>query len=135
MIILFAIFLSFYTMVNVLELFGSSPEFTFSSEPIHFEKNQHEKEYTAWRDRFHWNFGVGMKGIHRYKNFDISDNDYVQVIGLQHRNDNNSQGSYFKSAKLEKCTHAKNAPFTNKEDFESWYPNALCFPQNNDTII
>ena len=82
MVILFALSLIAYSSVSLKDMFKDVPEFTFSMEPAHLKNHDFNKTYTALKDKSHWNFGVGLKGTHRYRNFDILDNDYIQIIGL-----------------------------------------------------
>lgn len=93
--------------------------------------NDFFKSFTAIENKYHWNFGVGVKGTD--KDFDIFDNEYVEVTGMQYRNDNNSKGEYFKKVDLVRCKQSVNAPYLDQSDFNSWYPNSVCFPKNSET--
>ena len=87
-------------------MFGRDPEITYSTQPNPMGFRELRKEYTAFNQKNYWNFGVGIKGFDKkkYPNFNILDNDYVSVIGMMYRNDNDSKGDQFYDYKLEKCS-------------------------------
>ena len=80
-----------------MDLMGQTPAHSLTIEPIHIlDQHEMEKTYSADSDKFHWNFGVGFKNSINHPNFNILDNDYIKVTGLQYRDDNDKRGPYFK---------------------------------------
>ena len=77
--ILFCITIGIYFLVGFSDIFGIEPTYTFNTEPIHLDeqKPKFHKNYTAYKDRFHWNFGVGFKGADQFPDFNILNNEYV----------------------------------------------------------
>ena len=78
MALILFISLSYYFLRGLLDLLSQTPAHSLTVEPVHLlEKHEIEKTYTAYKDRFHWNFGVGFKKSNSYPNFNIFDNDYI----------------------------------------------------------
>ena len=64
-----------------------------------------------------WNFGLILQGANQFVKsgeFDVLDNDYIQLYGLELRDDNDTKGYKLidkESHKLIKCSHKEHAPY------------------------
>ena len=75
--------LSIYFIRGLMDLMGETPAHSLTIEPIHLiDKHELEKVYTAYNDKFHWNFGFGFKKSIIYPDFNVLDNDYIKITGM-----------------------------------------------------
>lgn len=67
-------------------------KYIFRSDPHILIEKQLLEGYNSQQFSDSWNFGFGLQGSEKFKDFDILDNDYIQMLGLELRDDKDGNG-------------------------------------------